>query len=102
MEKSPLTDNIKKEMKILERTIYLLSLIEKEEPVGIKRLSEISKIPEHKVRYSLRMLQKEGLIEPTPSGAKTTSHHDSFKKHMSDLLIKLSDTSLKLQKQIKN
>ncbi len=97
---SPLTDNIKKEMKVLERTIKLLGLIEKNQPVSINKLSQLSDLPEHKVRYSLRMLQKEGLIEPTSKGAITTKKHDEFKNHLMDLLNRLSELSIKLQNQM--
>ena len=38
-------------------------------PIGIVRLAEETGIPEHKVRYSLRMLENDGLVEPTPQGA---------------------------------
>lgn len=102
MTGSPLTENLKKEMKILERTIFILGIIEREEPIGIVRLSEVSGLPEHKVRYSLRMLQREELIEPTPVGAKTTDKHDKFKHHLNDLLNRLSEMSVKLQQQMKN
>ncbi len=102
MKGSALTDNIKKEMNILERTITLLSIIEREGPVGIVKLGEITGLPEYKVRYSLRMLQKEGLIEPTPLGAKTTEKHDNFKAHLNELLNRLSEMSIKLQMQMKN
>ncbi len=97
---SPLTDNIKKEMKILERTIKLLGFIEKNQPVSINKLSQLSELPEHKVRYSLRMLQKEGLISPTSKGAVTTKKHDVFKNHMRELLNRLSELSVRLQKQM--
>ncbi len=99
---SPLTENLKKEMKILERTIFLLGIIENEEPIGIVKLSEISELPEHKVRYSLRMLQREGLIEPSPFGAQTTEKHDQFKDHLNELLNRFSEMSMKLQQQMKN
>ena len=97
---SPLTDNIKKEMKVLERTIKLLGLIEKHQPISINKLSQLSELPEHKVRYSLRMLQKERLIEPTSKGAVTTEKHDQFKNHLRDLLNRLSELSMKLQNQM--
>ena len=38
-------------------------------PIGIVRLADETGLPEHKVRYSLRMLEEDGLVEPTPDGA---------------------------------
>jgi len=38
-------------------------------PIGIVRLADETGLPEHKVRYSLRMLEEDELVEPTPDGA---------------------------------
>lgn len=100
MEGSPLTENIKSEMRILERTVEILGVIEKEQPIGINKLSERFDLPEHKVRYSLRMLEEESLIEPTPKGAITTGEPVEFRDRVKKLLDELKDTSLKLQNEL--
>ncbi len=41
------------------------------QPIGIGRIAEETGVPEHKVRYSLRMLENDGFVEPTPQGATT-------------------------------
>ncbi|PSQ01627.1 hypothetical protein BRC92_10325 [Halobacteriales archaeon QS_4_69_31] len=60
-----LTNQVEKE----ERDQQILRAVIEHGPIGIVRLSEETGIPEHKVRYSLRMLEDDELIEPTPDGA---------------------------------
>lgn len=60
-----LTKQVEKE----ERDLRILEAVIESGPIGIVRLSEATDVPEHKVRYSLRMLEDDGLIEPTPNGA---------------------------------
>ena len=38
-------------------------------PIGSVRLAAETGEPEHNVRYSLRMLENDGMVEPTPQGA---------------------------------
>lgn len=52
-----------------QRDIRILRVVIEQGPIGIVRLSEETGLPEHKVRYSLRMLEEDELIEPTPDGA---------------------------------
>ncbi len=97
---SPLTESLKKEMKLLERTIRIMNIIEEEAPIGIKKLSKKLEIPEHKVRYSLRMLQKEKLIRPTAKGADITEKHEEFKAHIRELLEMLSKRADRLRESV--
>ncbi|WP_436909762.1 winged helix-turn-helix transcriptional regulator [Halosimplex marinum] len=60
-----LTKQVEKE----ERDLRILEAVIESGPIGIVRLAEETDVPEHKVRYSLRMLEDDGLIEPTPNGA---------------------------------
>jgi len=76
--KNNLTEKIEREIDLLKRHVEMLIAIKKSEPIGIIRLSELMKCPQHKVRYSLRILEQEGLIEPTPDGAKIAKNVDNF------------------------
>ena len=69
---STLTSVIETELNILKRHIEILDLVLKNEPVGIIKLSEITGYPQHMIRYSLHVLEQEGIIEPSPRGAVTT------------------------------
>ena len=60
-----LRDQVEKE----SRDLSILGAVINSGPIGIVRLAEETGIPEHKVRYSLRMLEDDGLVEPTPQGA---------------------------------
>jgi len=68
-----LTNVIESELDILKRHILVLKTLQENEPAGIIKLSELTKHPQHMVRYSLRILEQDGLIEPSPQGAVTTS-----------------------------
>ena len=69
-----LTNVIETELDILRRHIQVLKILKENEPAGIIKLSELTKHPQHMVRYSLRILEQEGLIEPSPQGAVTTEN----------------------------
>ena len=60
-----LRDQVEKE----SRDLSILGAVIDDGPIGIVRLAEETGIPEHKVRYSLRMLEDDGLVQPTPQGA---------------------------------
>ncbi|GAB3030434.1 hypothetical protein GCM10025298_18840 [Natronobiforma cellulositropha] len=48
------------------------------EPIGIVKMSNETGYPHHKVRYSLRVLEEENLIEPSSQGAIKTEHTADF------------------------
>lgn len=72
MDKELLAGRALKETILIKRHIEILNLVHKEGPIGIMKISEILKIPSHKVRYSLRILEKEGLIAASIGGATVT------------------------------
>ncbi len=73
-----LISKIELELEMLERHLLILKYVIKEEPIGIMKLAEITKLPKHKVRYSLRVLEHEGLIGPSMHGAVTTDKTRPF------------------------
>lgn len=89
---SVLTSKIEAEVELLERHVVMLNAIKKHEPIGIIRLSELLEIPQHKVRYSLRILEQEGLINPSPEGAITTEKLDEFYERVVDILNRMEVT----------
>jgi len=66
------------ELELIERHLLMLKATRENQPVGIIRLSEITGIPRHKVRYSLRLLEKDGLITATPDGAVATDRYKEY------------------------
>ena len=99
-KKSPLTSKIESEIKLLQRHVSMLKAIMENQPIGIIRLSEMLEYPQHKVRYSLRILEQEGLIEPTAEGALTTPKLQEFLDHLKDILDSMSDTVKSLRKSL--
>lgn len=75
-------EDLLEELNLLERHIKILQLLNKEGPLGIMRISQITSIPQHRVRYSLRILETEGMISATPEGAKIIGNVDEFIKKM--------------------
>ena len=90
--KSILTNKIESEIELLERHVKMLNAIMEHKPIGIIRLSELLDIPQHKVRYSLRILEQEGLINPSPEGAVTTEKLQSFFAELKDILQHMDET----------
>ncbi len=91
MEEAPsLLDKLSSEMEMLERHVQMLRTLRASQPMGIIRLSEQLGLPHHKVRYSLRLLEKEGLIVPSPEGAMTTGTYDDFLNDLEVFLAALS------------
>ena len=80
------------ELELLQRHAQILKIIVGHEPIGIIRLSNLSHFPQHKVRYSLRILEQEGLIKPSADGAITTEKIKSFVPKLNNLLTNIKKT----------
>ncbi len=79
---------------MLERHLQVLRMVIESEPIGIVKMSNETGYPHHKVRYSLRVLEEENLIEPSSQGAITTERTSEF---VDELDEKLDDTVEKLE-----
>ena len=73
-----LINKIELELEMLERHLLILKYVIREEPIGIMKLAETTGLPKHKVRYSLRVLEHEGLIGPSMHGAVSTEKTRQF------------------------
>ena len=71
-------DRLEKEVDMLERHLQVLRMVIESEPIGIVKMSNETGYPHHKVRYSLRVLEEENLIEPSSQGARTTEDTADF------------------------
>ena len=71
-------DRLEKEVDMLERHLQVLRMVIENEPIGIVKMSNETGYPHHKVRYSLRVLEEENLIEPSSQGAITTEETQDF------------------------
>jgi len=86
-------DRLEKEVDMLERHLEVLRMVIDSEPIGIVKMSNETGYPHHKVRYSLRVLEEEDLIEPSSQGAITT---DTTRQFVDDLDAKITDIGQKL------
>ena len=94
-----LTSVIETELDILKRHVHVLKTLKENQPMGIIKLSEMTGYPQHMVRYSLRILEQDGLIEPSPQGAVTT---DQVEKTMTLLKNTLDSISKSADEMIKS
>jgi len=77
-------DRLEKEVDMLERHLQVLRMVIENEPIGIVKMSNETGYPHHKVRYSLRVLEEENLIEPSSQGAITTESTQGFVDDLDD------------------
>ena len=87
---------VRGEIALLKRHLIILRLLGKKGPLGIIKLSHLIKISPSQVRYSLRVLQEYGLLQPTTKGAKVNQKAIGFinnleveKKKLSKLLAEI-------------
>lgn len=64
-----LLGNIGNELELTERHLLVLKKVIEEGPIGILKLAEVTGMQNHKVRYSLRVLEQANLIKPSAQGA---------------------------------
>jgi predicted transcriptional regulator len=71
-------DRLEQEADMVLRHLQVLRMVIEDEPIGIVKMSNESGYPHHKIRYSLRVLEEESLIEPSSQGAITTDQTSGF------------------------
>lgn len=87
-----LSQKLAGDLDLLKRHVEMLMLISDREPIGIIKLADALNIPEHRVRYSLRLLEQDGLIVATRSGARITKKTDYSLKELGSELGNMTDT----------
>ncbi len=90
------------EMDLLLRNVSILEKLSTSKPMGILKLSEVMKLPNHKVRYSLHLLEREGIIEPSAEGAVPTTKAKEYWDTLDDSIDQLSDSVKKLKRSVAN
>jgi predicted transcriptional regulator len=79
-------DRLEEEVDIVERHLHVLKMVIENEPIGIVKMSNETGYPHHKVRYSLRVLEEDELIEPSSQGAIVTESAEEFVDELDDKL----------------
>ena len=83
---------VKYELGLLGRHVKILRLLGEKGPLGIVKLSKLTGVPSHQVRYSLRVLQQSGFLEPTTKGAMINSKAKRFIAELENEKRKLAQT----------
>jgi predicted transcriptional regulator len=84
-----MVDRLRKQVEKEKRDLTVLRAVMEHGPIGIVKLSETTGIPEHKVRYSLRMLENDELVDPTPAGAVPPDDIDESVENINEGLDEL-------------
>jgi predicted transcriptional regulator len=99
-------DRLEKEVDMLERHLQVLSMVIDNEPIGIVKMSNETGYPHHKVRYSLRVLEEENLIEPSSQGAITTDRTEEFVEELDgklgEIVGKIDDMKIRGKEAIES
>ncbi len=89
-------DKLEQEIKRLARHTAILKFVIGHGPIGIIKLSELSGFLQHRVRYSLRVLEQHSLIRPSPQGAVATPKGKEFMKTLGEKVENLEKSLLQL------
>ena len=99
--RSGITSVAEKELNLLGRHLDVLKTVREKGPIGIIRLSQIIGQPQHMIRYSLRTLEKDGVIIPSSQGAIVTDKgHDTINK-LESTLDEINFTVMKIKEKLK-
>ena len=87
-----MTDRLRGDLDLLHRHIAVLKAVEEYQPIGIMRLSKLLSVPQHKVRYALRVLEHDELIRPSQQGAVATKKAKQFHAELRVVLNEMKKT----------
>jgi predicted transcriptional regulator len=96
-----ITSVAEKELDLLSRHIEVLQTVRKNGPIGIIKLSKIIGQPQHVIRYSLRTLEKGGIIKPSSQGAVVTDNLHESLGTLESTLDNIITTMDELKKRLK-
>lgn len=96
-----ITNVAEKELGLLSRHIDVLKTVKEHGPIGIIRLSQITGQPQHMIRYSLRTLEKGGIIKPSSQGAIITGNIHETLGTLESTLDEIITTMGELKKKLK-
>jgi len=99
--RSGITSVAEKEVNLLSRHLEVLNTVKEHGPIGIIKLSQMTGQPQHMIRYSLRTLEKDGIIIPSPQGAIVTDKVHETLGTIEETLDDLTTTMQDLKKKLK-
>ena len=99
--RASITDITQKELDLLGRHLDVLKTVKDQGPIGIIRLSQITGQPQHMIRYSLRTLERDGIIVPSPKGAIITEKAQDTLDNLLMNLDEMQNTVMNLKTKLK-
>jgi len=99
--KTSITNVAEKELELLSRHVDVLKTVQEHGPIGIIKLSQMTGQPQHMIRYSLRTLEKDGIIKPSPQGAIVTDRVHETLGTLESTLNDFTTTVQDLKKKLK-
>lgn len=72
MQATPMLEKILSEVELVGRHLRVVRIVAENQPIGIMKLAELTGLPAHRVRYSLKVLEGQGYIQASPAGAMVT------------------------------
>ncbi len=92
---------LKIDIETAKRHLEIIKALLKEQPVGIIKIAHETGLPEHKIRYSLRVLEKERLIEPSREGAILTKEFLENRDKIAEEAKEISDVMSEMYHNLK-
>ncbi|WP_198324605.1 hypothetical protein [Methanopyrus sp. KOL6] len=93
--------SLREAMETLRRHVRVLEVVVEHQPIGIGRIADVTGMEWHKVRYSLRVLEEEGIIRPSKRGAVLTedapARISEISRRLSELNREFEDISKRYQ-----
>ncbi len=90
------------DLETVKRHIAIIKTLLREQPAGIIKMAKETGIPEHKIRYSLRILEKEGVISPSREGAILTPEFIQNREAITNSARKVVEEMEKIHADLKN
>ncbi|MDE4908585.1 hypothetical protein L0665_08205 [Methanogenium marinum] len=87
-------DKIRSEVELVGRHLRVVRIVAENQPIGIMKLAELTGLPAHRVRYSLKVLEGQGYIQASPAGAMAT---ETAKQRMETLDSEIDDIIVLLE-----
>ncbi|WP_342764569.1 hypothetical protein ACKUB1_04765 [Methanospirillum stamsii] len=81
---SMMLEKIQEDISLASRHIEVLRAVASHQPIGIIKLSELLTVPQHRVRYSLRVLESSGYIRASSAGAMVTPKAEAMFLHLNE------------------
>lgn len=75
-------ERLARQLRKEERDLLVLEAVLSQHPIDVPAIADVTGIDEHKTRYSIRMLEEGGLVDPTPDGAVPT---EDIARHVDEI-----------------